>query len=160
MKKQISQHGNKKQYLLGKNIHNEKVWLEEPSWDCSWYWGFGYMETYLRNATPNKARDISSHTHFDTTILQGKSHAFDNFKEYFVETPLTDNEIWLLCDYMQTFYTLRKSAELFRHGYSYYTGRAKIDAIQDTTLEDRINVALLPQLFKKIEELFIVGDDE
>lgn len=60
---------------------------------------------------------------------------------------------------MQTFYTLRKSAETFRHGYSYYTGRAKIDAIQDTTLEDKINKVMLPALFEQIKTL-LTNDKE
>ena len=36
-------------YLLGINQENEKVWLEKPSWDCDWYWGFGYVEIFNQN---------------------------------------------------------------------------------------------------------------
>ena len=32
----------KKKYLLG-YINNESIYLSPPSWDCNWYWGFGYL---------------------------------------------------------------------------------------------------------------------
>ena len=38
---------DKKYYLLGKRKEdNRKVWLEEGSWDCDWYWGLGYVEIF------------------------------------------------------------------------------------------------------------------
>ena len=51
-------------YLVGINQHNEKVFLEAPSWDCGWYWGFGYLETYTNNRNIQGSKDISSHSHF------------------------------------------------------------------------------------------------
>lgn len=60
-------------YLIGINTEGEKVFLEEPSWDCGWYWGFGYLEVYTNNNNPSRAKDVSSHTHFtnfeDNTTL-------------------------------------------------------------------------------------------
>lgn len=73
MKKQITHAFNKQIYLLGKNKHNKLVWLEEPSWDCDWYWGFGYMETYTNNTNPSKARDISSHTHLTLKFYKARA---------------------------------------------------------------------------------------
>lgn len=37
-KKTINKFG--KHYLLGINKEGKHIWLEEPSWDCGWYWGF------------------------------------------------------------------------------------------------------------------------
>lgn len=146
----------KTNYLLGEK-DGEKIWLVAPSWDCGWYWGFGYLEAYGRRFGQ---LDITTHTHFDSEILNnGKTNAFNYFKEYFTKTPLTDSEIWLLCDYMQTFYTLRKTAETFRHGYSYFTGKAKIDDLQRTDLEKEINQNMLPKLFKEIEKLLTPNEN-
>ena len=39
-------------YLLGSDKDGVKYWLEEASWDCGWYWGFGYVETYTNNSNP------------------------------------------------------------------------------------------------------------
>lgn len=150
MKKEIKKYFGKKNYLLGKNEEGQKIWLVAPSWDCDWYWGFGYLETYSRR---NGFLDIDCHTHFNSTFFEVTANCFDMFKNYFKETPLTDNEIWTLCDYMKSFYILRESAEFFRHGYSYITGRAKIDELQRTDLEDEINKNMLPQLFDKIDKL-------
>ena len=154
MKKRKTHAFNKDIFLLGKRKADKKnVYLEAPSWDCGWYWGFGYLETYTNNESPSLSRDIYTHSHFDGDILNGKSHGFDNFKEYFSETPLTDDEIWTLCDYMQTFYTLRKAAETFRYGGSHYTAQAASEAIKSETIENEINKKILPALFDKIIKL-------
>lgn len=150
MKKEIKEFFGKKNYLIGKNHDGKNVYMVAPSWDCGWYWGFGYLETY---ATRYGRLDIDAHTHFDSTIMEATANCFDTFKAYFKETTLTDDEIWVLCDYMKTFYTLRKTAELFRHGDSYITGRAKIDELQRTDLENEINKSMLPKLFEKIDNL-------
>lgn len=142
-----------KHYLLGINRDGEYVWLEKESWDCDWYWGFGYLHTYTNNANPERAKDLSMHTHFNYEFLKGPDCSKDMFKNYFKETVLTDEEIWILCDLMMTYYTLKKTAELFRHGYSYQTEKAKIDKLKSPMTEDLINKVLLPEVFKKIEQL-------
>ena len=150
-KKVINKFG--KHYLLGINKYGEYVWLEKESWDCDWYWAAGYLHTYTNNENPERAKDISMHTHFNCMFLKGPDCCKDMFVNYFKETVLTDNEIWTLCDLMMTYYTLRKTAELFRHGYSYCTEKAKIDKLKSPMTEDLINKVLLPEVFKKIEQL-------
>ena len=51
-------------YLIGINSKGKKVFLEHPSWDCGWYWGFGYLETYTNNRQITRSKDIKSHSHF------------------------------------------------------------------------------------------------
>lgn len=155
LKKRTTKAFGKEIYLLGiRKDTNELVWLEEPSWNCGWYWGFGYLETYTNNTNPNRAKDISSHTHFDTTFFNDEDMgAYDKFREFFRETTLTDNEIWLLVDYMKTFYTLRDAARLLYHGNSWYTSRAFIETLKDDDLANKINHELLPALFEKIKEI-------
>jgi hypothetical protein len=142
-----------KHYLLGINKDGEYVWLEKESWDCGWYWGFGYLHTFTNNRQPERSRDLSSHFHFDSTFLNGPDCCHDMFKNYFTETVLTDDEMWILCDLMMTYYTLKKSAELFKHGYSYQTQKAKIEKVQSETHYDLVNKVWLPEVFKKIEQL-------
>ena len=114
MEKKKSHAFGKDIYLLGKDKDGINYWLEEASWDCGWYWGFGYVETYTNNKYPHLSRDINSHQHFDGLFLKGA--IFDSFKSLLVETPLSDNEIWKLLELMDTFYTLRESADLFKNG--------------------------------------------
>ena len=153
MKKKTTRAFNKEIYLLGKDADGTLYWLEEPSWDCGWYWGFGYIETYTNNKYPHLAKDINSHQHFDGLFLSRNKCGFDAFKEFFVETPLSDNEIWELCDYMVTFYTLQKMAELYKHGWSQYTTRAKLDILKNEEQRDFINNQALPQVFERIKKL-------
>ena len=94
MEKKTSKAFGKKVWLLGQDKDGINYWLEEPSWDCGWYYGFGFVETYTHNTRPDLARDINSHQHFDSLFLNGPKCSKDMFKEFFVETPLSDDEIW------------------------------------------------------------------
>lgn len=158
MKKKTTRAFNKEIYLLGKDANGTLYWLEEPSWDCGWYWGFGYIETYTNNKNPHLARDINSHQHFDGLFLKGNKCCIDMFKEFFVETPLNDNEIYELCDYMTTFYTLQKTAELYKHSCSWITERAKIEDLRNEDGREYINKKILPQVFERIKKL-LKGDE-
>ena len=145
-------------YLLGINHDGEYVWLEKESWDCGWYWGFGYLHTYTNNRQPERSKDITAHFHFDSTFLKGPEYSKDMFKKYFNETVLTDDEIWELCDYMKTFYTLKSVAELFKNGYSHQTERAKIENLKSEGQCDLVNKVWLPEVFKRIENLLSPTD--
>ena len=150
-KRVINQFG--KHYLLGKNHDGEYVWLEKESWDCGWYFGFGYLHTYSNNRCPERSKDLTSHFHFDSTFLNKNKAYKDVFKEYFKETVLTDAEIYELCDYMKTFYTLKSVAELFKNGYSHQTERAKIEELKSEEQRDLVNKVWLPEVFVRIENL-------
>lgn len=150
-KKIINKFG--KHYLLGINHVGGYVYLEEPSWDCGWYWGFGYLHTYTNNTQPERSRDISSHIHFDSLFLNGPECPREMFKKYFKSTVLTENEIWELCDYMKTFYTLKSVAELFKNGYSHQTERAKLESLKSEEQRDLINKNWLPEVFARIRAL-------
>ena len=136
-------------YLLGiRKEDDKKVYLIEASWECNWYWGFGYIETFT-------TQDIYDHLHFDDLFL--KTNIFDSYKNYFKETTLNDNEIWELLGYMKEFYIMKKYAELLQYG-NYITSKAK-NVLEEKNEEAnkkevyRINKILLPELFKKIDKL-------
>lgn len=161
MKKQTTIAFNKKIYLLGADAEGTKYWLEAPSWDCGWYWGFGYVETYTNNDYPNRSRDINSHQHFDDLFLNNpKVNAFDAFREFFKETTLDQKEIWLLIDYMYSFYTLKKAAEVFGTGYSHMTEKAKLSEVQNMEMAKEINEKMLPAIFKQIDILLSDTDNQ
>ena len=161
MEKQTTSAFNKKIYLLGADAEGTKYWLEALSWDCGWYCGFGYVETYTHNDRPNKSRDINSHQHFDTLFLNdSKVNAFDAFKEFFKETTLNQKEIWLLIDYMHSFYTLKKAAEVFGRGYSHMTEKAKLSEVQNIEMAKEINEKILPAIFKQIDILLSDTDEQ
>lgn len=157
MKKQTLTIFGKKNYLLGTDKNGRKLFLVAPSWDCGWYWGFGYIETYTNNRHPERSRDIASHNHFNYlfgTIFGTNCTFYDGFKNIIIDSTLSDNELWKLCDYMETFYCLNETAEVLKRGYSHYDERAKLDIVKDEAYAERINKVILPELFKHIEDLF------
>lgn len=138
-------------YLLGTDKSGIAYWLEQPTWDCGWYWGCGYVETYTNNMHPDKSRDIISHQHFDGLFLD--KNMFDYWHEFFEESTLSDKEIWQLWDYMKSIYTLKATAELVGRGYSRITEQSKCEEVKDTELCKRINEEMLPALFERVKQL-------
>lgn len=143
MEKQLTSKG----YLLGKDLEGNIVYLAKPSWDCGWYWGFGYVQGYENN----RKRDFNSHTHFNSLFLSNNIHT--SFKNYFEETTLNDEEIWKLLELMETFYTLKEMAELFGRGSSGISKNPATDVLVNKKLVENINHHLLPYVFEKIDEL-------
>ena len=153
-------------YLLGIDNDGQYVWLEQASWDCGWYWGFGYIERYTNNRYPSKARDITSHTHWDSEIV-GKHEKYDFEKKAFVlsrdyihhinehpefkATTLSDAESWKLSEYMKTFYALKESVGIFGCGGSRVTSDDyEKEIVQREQWAKEINEIILPKLFNAI----------
>ena len=153
MEKKTSYAFGKTIYLLGEDKDGVKYWLEQGSWDCDWYWGFGYIETYTNNKNPSRSKDISSHEHFDSKILNAGTYCFDTFKEIFVKTPLNDKEIWTLCELMKTFYTLEKTSELYYKGSSHITNNPSKDLLKNDEEYQRINKILIPNIMEEVYKI-------
>lgn len=152
-------------YLLGR-INGENHWLEAGKWDCGWYWGFGYVETYTNGAFPDRARDISSHSHVNSLIFK-KPEKYDFDKKAFVlgseylhhwneldleQTTLTDQESWEFSDLMKSFYTLREAAEIYHSGNSHLTSSQKLNLKNADALK-RINEVEIPAILARVYEI-------
>lgn len=153
MKKQVKTLFKKKCYLLGKDKDGINYWLEEPSWDCDWYWGLGYIETYTNNRCPAKSRGVQSHQHFDSLFLSGPNDGISMFNNFFKETTLTKEELYLLIDYMLSAYVLKHTSDLLHQGCSWITKRAKLKEIEQPEMYEKINKEILPIIFKEIDKL-------
>ena len=149
-KKVITRNG-KKYYLLGIGKDNKHYYLKEESWDCNWYWGFGYVQSFTNDKNPQKAKDIRTHTHFDSLFLKDK--LFDSFVEFFIETPFSKDEIWQLLELMKTLYTLRKSSELFFLGGTNITKNVLSENLKNKEIYNHINMDLMPKIFKEIQKI-------
>ena len=113
LEKETTGSGKNKKYLMGKNQDGEKVWLETPSWDCSWYWGFGYL--YTKDSLTHVDCLTGRHEYYDT---EKQCHRLSS--EYIhniydspklVETTFTQNEGWNLSELFKEFYLLKDMAE-------------------------------------------------
>lgn len=131
-------------FLLGEDAEGKKHYLEKQSWNCGWYWGFGHIHTFT-------SRDIGCHYHFDG--LAKNCNLYDGFKKAFVDSVLTDAELWKLCELMKVFYILQKTAEVLGRGGAHYTTNPCKDIIANDEEVKRINEVVLPAIFAEIEKL-------
>ncbi len=121
---------------LGENIFNEGVYLEPPSWDCDWYWGFGYLET--------------KNQHYHLSNLSKVENLKDAFNNHFKNFIVTDEQDkWKLAELIETIYSLRKTAEVYYRGGSHLTfieEESKI--VKDEKQYFKLNYEVIPKLFK------------
>lgn len=142
MEKQKSHAFGKDVYLLGKGKDGNNYWLEEGSWDCDWYWGFGYVETYGKD---------SSHQHFNGLFLKKNvADSLDSFQNFFEETPLSDKEIWTLLETMKSFYIAKEYAEMVHRGGSHISNNPVKDLIKNEEEYNRINKVVIPALMEEV----------
>jgi len=167
-KKIINKFG--KHYLLGQYKDGTFFYLQAPSWDCGWYWGFGYITTYTNNnRSPENSKDISIHSHFSgllgkQKIYNAEKHCWELSSEYahklsdnkeIDKTVLTEKEEWTLSELVNTAYALKETAEVLGRGGSHTTTNPCQDIIKNEQEVKRINEIVLPAIFKEIENLLI-----
>lgn len=131
--------------LLGKNNEGERVWMPIPSWDCDWYWGFGYVQTK------------DNHQHWDTSIVghnnkKDGSYCHNPFEsKFFSETTFNSTEGWELAELFKRFYVLRESAEMFGRGGCHISHPH--DYLKNEAWAKHINEVLIPETTKRILEI-------
>lgn len=157
MKKRTIKVFGETSYLLGKGKDGDMYYLVEPKWNCGWYWGMGYIHSYTNNSQPMRSKDIATHTHFDYVFFHEKN-GYDNFKEFFTETPLADKEIWTLMELMKSAYILRNMSNMTYRGGAYYTENPCAELLKDIPEYQRINDVLLPAIFEQVRNLLAGGD--
>ncbi len=128
--------------FMGRNENNSRIYLTPPSWDCDWYWGFGYLG------------NSRCHYHVDGLTTQNLN-LFDGIKKHFGDSFVlkTDADIWKFCELMQTFYSLKEAAEILGRGGSNYTSNPCAELIKNPDEVTRINQVLLPAIFAEIYKL-------
>lgn len=119
----------------------ENIYLSAPSWDCDWYWGFGYLG--------NK----DCHYHVDG--LDTSKNLFDAIKDHFGETLAIkeDDDLWSFCELMASFYALKKTAEVLGRGGSNYGENPVREIIKNEAEAKRINNEVMPAIFDAIENI-------
>jgi len=151
MKKKKTHAFGKDVFLLGEDEKGIWYWLEAPSWDCSWYWGFGYIETYTSNKSPGRSRDISSHSHADK-FMSDYFIEWNGSKPCLVKRTFTEAEGWELSELFQQFYFLSDAAENFGRGKC-HCAATKIKLWKKKALANEINKKILPTVMNRIMEI-------
>ena len=107
---------------VGTLADSELLYLTKHTWDCAWYWGFGYVG------------NSSSHFHFSALLATTKTAS-----ELFQSTKISDADWWVIRDLFIQAYALKKAAEVYRYG-GHQTNHAGItDIIKDTDIGVRLN---------------------
>ena len=139
-------------YLLGADKDGVKYYLVEAQFDCGWYWGIGYIETFTNNRNPKLSKDIRSHEHFDSKILnRPNACGYDWFKAEFPENPFSNAEIWKIVELMKSAYIARHYSDMLHVGGAHYTSNPAKEAIQNPEEYERINKLVIPSI---LEELY------
>lgn len=128
----------KDKILLGR-VDNQPVYIYKHSWDCNWYWGFGYLG--------------NNNWHFHMESLIDDSFQVDKL---FESTKITQGQWWVIRDLFIQAYSLKKVAETFRHGGYQTKLEGVTDIIQDKELEVLMNSKLeivLNKTWEYLEEI-------
>lgn len=129
-------------YLLGRDKTGCRYWLREPQFvterdEKSPHWEYLDM---VKLGRP----EGYPHYHFEGLFTQTE------FRKIMEATPLTEEELYELYDYISTYNKLRQVSLLFEQGYSDITEKAKIDDIQNKYSAAYINDRLIPQVIERI----------
>ncbi len=135
-------------FLLGADKQGQKYWLEAPKWDCNWYWGFGYIESYTNNNEPSIARDISEHTHANKFMSEWFTEWNDS-EPRLAEKTFSEKEGWELSELFSQFYHLREQAEFWGRG-KMNVSSTKIKSWENKQLVTKINEKMIPEVTKRI----------
>lgn len=130
------------------------VYIERPSWDCHWYWGFGYLQRWNY-----RTQDIDFHTHIDDEFSKlpdgRKCNWFDGMKALFDNGDVfkSDKDRWKFLEIVKTIYSLQETAEVLGRGGSHYGANPCAELIMNHDEVRRINCKVIPAL---IDEMYKV----
>lgn len=146
---------------LGIN-NGEKIYLTAPSWDCGWYWGFGYVG------------NMNCHYHVDS--MEKNVPFYEAFEKHFGNSfIIRTSDRWTFSELFKSFYLLRQAAGMYHTGGAHLSTNPCKDVIKNKSEEDRINSEVLPAIFdeiykildrnknnsvlyKKVFDLYLIGD--
>lgn len=136
-----------------------KVYLTAPSWDCGWYWSFGYLgnrnEHYHLNGYQSKIHFLKLEDGSHKLLTENRNKCmYDCLLEDYDLNPKIKENLWTFCELVRTAYSLKEAAEVFGRGGSHMTKNPCSETIKDTDMVEKINKVMLPAIFKEIEKLF------
>ena len=139
--------------LLGYN-NNEPIYLSPPSWDCGWYWGFGYLGNKNCHYHVDGLTKIETYNSEAKVFTTKSVNLYDGFVEHFGNTlRVRKSDLWTLVELFSTFYKLKDTAEVLGRGSSNYTTNPAKDLIINKEEVKRINEIVLPQIFEEIYKI-------
>lgn len=127
-------------YLGKRKEDGKRVYIAAPTWDCNWYWSFGYLEA------------TGEHYHLRNFGNINWKDALE--RDYTLNVKLRGDNLWKFYELAKTAYGLRDAAEILGRGGSHVTDNPLAEVIKNKAEVDRINQIVLPQIFDAINEMF------
>lgn len=146
MKTEIN--GANKIFLGTRKEDDAKIYMSKPSWDCEWYWAFGYL------GNRNEHYHLSSYQTKDLRLKdeQGQYRFFNQLRNMnmydclLLDYKLNFDEkfLWSFCEQAQTIYALKEAYEVMYRGGSNYTTHPLQEIIKNR--EEALKLAELLQV--------------
>ena len=147
---------------LGTSSHFDgDVFIVRPTWDCGWYWGFGYLERWN-----SRIGDIDFHTHIDRQFSENKDgrscNWYEGMQDLFDQGDVFENDRqrWQFLEIVKTIYNLKMTAEVLGRGGSHYGNNPLAEEIKHHNEVIRINQYLIPKLIDEMYKVLGVVPDE
>lgn len=110
---------------LGTTLEDGLVYLDKHSWDCGWYWSFGYVGNSLY------------HFHIESLI-----QSVYEVDKIFMHTDIQQDQWWVIRDLFVQAYALQRAAEVYQFG-GHQTHQAGVtDIINNRDMADKLNADL------------------
>lgn len=125
------------------------IMLRVPSFDCGWYWGFGYLGN----------RDCHFHLdHLDSvdSKLANKNLYAQLIGLFGDSLTIPREKLWTFCEIVETVYALKQAAEVFGRGGSHYNQNPDKDALTVPEYVRHINDELIPMQIRSLWVLLSV----
>lgn len=133
--------GTKKVFFGKRKSDGRNIFLTKPSWDCGWYWGFGYLG------------NNNEHYHLDGYQNGRNINMYDALVTDYELAPFIRKHLWVFCELVLTAYTLKDTAEVLGRGGSHMTKNPLRSLIISEGEVERINKTVLPAIFQEIQDL-------
>lgn len=131
----------------------ESIRLSAPSWDCGWYWGFGYLGNRNCHYHVDGLKKVRTYNHEKKVFEYTFHDLHSGFKAHFGNTlRITDSDLWVVAELFETFYALKKTAEVLGRGGAHMTTNPIALTILNEDEAKRINEVVMPALFDAMHD--------
>ena len=164
--------GSEKVFFGDRKADNVRIYLSKPSFDCGWYWGFGYLgnsrEHYHLHEYAEKDHHLKLEDGSFKLLTEARNMSmYDALLEDYKLNPdilgpidrLTSwkfnmyPRLYTFCELALTAYALKEAAEVLGRGGSHMTKNPCAVIIKNPEEVKRINEIVLPTIFNQIAEL-------
>jgi hypothetical protein len=137
----------------------ERIYLSKPTFDCSWYWSFGYLGNkgchYHLSSYGTKEQFLKLENGEYKRITEDRNkNMYDCLNEDYDLNPIIKDNLWSFCEQVSTIYSLKEAYEVLHRGGSHFTTHPMQKKVKKTGTANMLNDRLLPELMKNLWDQF------